>query len=352
VSAQLDRITRKADEVKFTPFTWAADFPAVTAPQMIVAGLLEAGTLVCMFGDSNTGKSTLALDIALSLSRGDTWRGRRTTKGVVIWLSLESVAGTRRRVAAFRQKHVGSAPLLADVTVAVQFLLLGDVEALIGTVRAAEAEAGEKCVLVVVDTLARAMAGGDENTSQDMGLLVKGCDKVRAETGATVLLIHHSGKDSTKGARGSGSLRAAVDTEIEVSGQANPRQAKVTKQRDLPSGDVFAFDLNPVEIGTDPETGEPITACAVAHRDDLLGAAIAPRGKAQASILRALRAQQDAHRKAGKHGPLIWLLEDMRLIGRNLGQHRNTARDAVDGLVTSGLLTPTVGGHRLTESNP
>ena len=343
-----------AGNVEPIGYTWAADFPAVQAPRMLVDRLLEAGTLAEIYGDSNTGKSTLALDLALRIARGATWRGRRTAKGIVFWLALESAAGARRRVAAHCKRFDTALCklLFADVSATVQLLELHDVAALVAAIRAAESEAGEKCVLVVVDTVARAMAGGDENAARDMGLLVKACDTIRAETAATVLLIHHTGKDPTKGARGSGSLRAAVDTEIEVSGQANPRQAKVTKQRDLPSGDVFAFDLEPVEIGTDPESGEPITACAVAHRDDVPQAAIVPKGKAVASILRALRAQQDAHGKAGKHGPLMWTLEDMRLIGRNLGQHRNTAREAVDRLVMSGLTVPTIGGHRLTEATP
>lgn len=324
------------------PFTWARDFPKAKPPRMIVGGVLEVGSLACMFGDSNTGKSTLALDMALRLSRGAPWRDRPTTKGIVFWLSLEAAAGTRRRVTAHCMKF-GTDPaglLFADVTTAVQFLQFEDVQLLVNAIRIAEAQAGEKCALVVVDTLARAMAGGDENGTQDMGLLVKGCDLVRRETGATVLLVHHSGKDPTKGARGSGSLRAAIDTEIEVSGQANPRHAKVTKQRDLPSGDVFAFDLEPVTIGTDPETGEPFTACVVTHREGAAATLALPRGKAQASILRALRSQHEA-------GATIWTLDDMRLAGRNLGQHRNTARDAVDGIITAGLLVATVGGYRL-----
>ncbi len=83
------------------PFTWARNFPAVKPPKMIVHNLLEAGSLACMYGDSNTGKSTLALDIALALSRGGRWRDRSTARGIVLWLSLEAAAGTRRRVAAF-----------------------------------------------------------------------------------------------------------------------------------------------------------------------------------------------------------------------------------------------------------
>jgi RecA-family ATPase len=346
VSAQLDRITRLAGErIAPTPYTWAAGFPPLKSPEMIVEQLLEAGTLVCVFGDSNTGKSTFVLDIALRVAQGRAWRGRRTRKGIVLWLSLESAAGTRRRVAAHcaRYEWRASGLLFADVTAAVGLLELHEVRALVAAIRQAEAEAGEKCVLIVVDTLARAMAGGDENTSQDMGQLVKACDIVRSETGATVLLIHHSGKDPSRGARGSGALRAAIDTEIEVSGQANPRTARVTKQRDLPTGDAFAFDLEPIELGAD--IGQAFTACAVVHRDDVTPAAIAVRGKAQASILRALRAQQDEQKAA----PIVWTLEDLRRVGRNLGQSKSTARSAVDGIVTSGLLVPTVGGHRLAD---
>lgn len=326
-------------------FTWAADYPAATAPETIVGGLFEAGTLAVLFGESNTGKSTLALDLALCIARGDAWRGRPTRKGVVLWLALESAAGLRRRVVAHRLRRPGGAPLFADITESVRLLEVHDVQAIVATIRAAESSAGEKCALVVVDTVARALAGGDENDGRDMGTLIRGCDLIRAETGATVLLIHHSGKDSTRGARGHSSLRAAVDTELEVTGQANPRQAKVTKQRDLPNGDVFAFDLEPVEIGTDDATGAPMTACVVVHRDDGPAPLAAPRGKAVASILRALRAQQDDRGTTA----CVWTLEDMRQIGRNLGQHRNTAREAVDRLVTSGLLVPTVGGHRLAE---
>ncbi len=324
-------------------FTWASDYPAIRPPETIVAGLLEAGTLAVLFGESNTGKSTFALDLGLTASCGEPWRGRATRKGVVLWLALESAAGLRRRVVAHRLRHKSGAPLFADVTEPVRLLEVQDAHAIIATIRAAESDTGEKCVLVVVDTVARALAGGDENDGRDMGTLIRGCDLIRQETGAAVLLIHHSGKDSTRGARGHSSLRAAVDTEIEITGQTNPRQAKVTKQRDLPSGDVFAFDLDPVEIGRDTDTGEAITACVVVHREDVAVTPTAPRGKAMAAILRALRARQDERGPV----PCIWTLEEMREIGRHLGQHRNTAREAVDRLITSGLMVPTVGGHRL-----
>jgi hypothetical protein len=266
---------------------------------------------------------------------------------VVLWLALESAAGLRRRVLAYRQFHkLGDTELLfADITTDVRLLDLADVERLITTATTAAMISGCPVVLMVVDTVARAIAGGDENDGRDMSTLIRGCDMIRAETGAAVLLIHHSGKDSSRGARGHSSLRAAVDTEIEVSGQQNPRQVKVTKQRDLPSGDVYTFDLEPVEIGCDPDTGDAITACVVVHRDDGPARRPGPTGRAQTDILRALR-----HRQDESPSPLIWTLEDMRRIGRDLGQTKSTARYAVDGLVANGFLTATVGGHRLVDA--
>jgi len=327
-------------------FTWATKYPPITAPDCIVAGLLEAGTLAVMFGESNSGKSTLALDIALAVARGEPWCGRATQHGVVLWLALESAAGLRRRVLA-NIKHTGQlAGLFADITDPVALLQAGDAAAIIETAEAARTEAGESVALIVVDTLARAIAGGDENDGGDIGVLIRHCDEIRKATGATVLLIHHSGKDSTRGARGHSSLRAAVDTEIEITGQANPRMARVTKQRDLPSGDTFAFDLEPVEIPTETAQ-EPMTACVIVHRDLPPPAPPAARGKAQAAILRALRNRQSAVAVA-----IMWPTAELRRIGRELGQHRNTARDAVDGLAIAGLLTPTVGGYRLTEATP
>jgi len=327
--------------------TWPKDYGRVRAPKTIVGKLLGAGTLASIYGPSNAGKSTLALDIALAVATNRPWRGRRTCGGLSLYLGLESAPGLRRRVVAYQLRHkLPPVARFCDIGESVQFLSGSDLERVLAAVRQAEAEAGCPCVLIVVDTLARAMAGHDENATADMGAFVAACDRLRHETGATVLIVHHSGKDPTKGARGSGSLRAALDTEIEVSGDANPRQARVSKQRDLPSGDVFAFDLDAVDIGIDPETGETITACVVVHRDDVHALpAAAPKGKAVASILRALRNQQ-----AESKDRLIWSLDDLRQIGRNLGQHRNTARDAVDRLIVSGLTVPTIGGHRLAEA--
>ena len=120
-------------------------------------------------------------------------------------------------------------------------------------------------VLIVIDTLSRALAGGSDAEALDMAAFIKNVDRIRVETGAHVLIIHHTGKDPGRGARGHSSLRAAVDTEIEIKADAggNFSVARVTKQRDLPTaGDEFEFSLARVEIGKDEE-GRSVYSCVV-----------------------------------------------------------------------------------------
>jgi hypothetical protein len=120
--------------------------------------------------------------------------------------------------------------------------------------------------MVVFDTLARAMAGGNENSPEDMGMLVRHSDMIRAKTGAHVLWVHHTGKDLLKGARGHSSLRAATDTELEVTHDeaSGARVLKVTKQRDISSvGLELAGKLIAVELGIFDCWGRAVTACVV-----------------------------------------------------------------------------------------
>src|SRR5687768_1207304 len=120
------------------PLTWADDYPAIKAPETVIDGLLERSTVAVCFGEPNTGKSTFVLNMALAVARGAPWRGRRTRKGIVVWLALESSAGLRRRVAAYRQHHglTGESGLLfGDITQALRLLDAGDVQALVTTIR-------------------------------------------------------------------------------------------------------------------------------------------------------------------------------------------------------------------------
>ena len=88
--------------------------------------------------------------------------------------------------------------------------------------------------LIVIDTLAYAMAGGGgEFGEKEMGVAVGGVAKLRNEVGCTILLIHRSGKDKSRGARGSSVLKAAVDTELELDANGDKISLHADKQRHI-----------------------------------------------------------------------------------------------------------------------
>ena len=259
-------------EGKLPPLIWLADVKRATGADYLVKGILGRNTLAVIFGESNSGKTFFALDLSLHVARGESWRGLRVNRGLVLYVAGEGSHSVLNRLAAYRQ-HVapeaGGAPF-AVLPTAVNLLAAGDLIELVDAIRAAEDEAGATAALIVIDTLARAMAGGSENDAEDMGKLVRAADLLRETFGATVLFVHHSGKDQSRGARGHSSLRAAIDTEIEVNGLEGTRTARVTKQRDFGTGEGYPFDLEAVTLGHDQD-GDPITSCVVRHRDDSPG---------------------------------------------------------------------------------
>ena len=248
------------------PLLWFDDIaPVLEAADFVQGTLIEGGAAV-VYGDSNVGKTFWVTDLALHVAAGMRWNDRRVDRGGVIYVALEGGNGFRNRVSAWREVHGGTGPLpFAAVTSPINLLDPdADAQSLIDAITAARTRMGCPVKLVVVDTLSRALAGGNENDSADMGALVGSMDRIRAETGACVLFTHHSGKDAAKGARGHSLLRAAIDTEIEVRVEPDTglRTAAVVKQRDLAKGGTFTFRLDVKTLGEN-QHGEPVTTCLV-----------------------------------------------------------------------------------------
>lgn len=258
----------------------AAPFPVVTFAEIkprlennaLVKGLLGAGSMSVLYGDSNTGKTFLTLDVTLHITLGWTWYGRRVRQGGAIYIAGEGAHGIENRVAAFRKHHHldGEDLPFAVIPSAVDLCSANaETERLISTVNDVATRFGSPIAVVVVDTLSRALAGGNENSPEDMGAYVRHVDRIRQSTNAHVLSVHHCGKDAARGARGHSLLRAATDTEIEVTRDeaSGISSARISKQRDLPIGsETMAFRLAGVELGMD-EDGAPVTYCVVDPTD-------------------------------------------------------------------------------------
>ena len=268
---QLALNTKEADTKAPLPLLWLEDIEPVLEAKDFVQGVLCEGGAAVVYGDSNAGKTFWTSDLSLHVAGGKTWNGRRVDQGGVVYCVLEGGNGFRNRVAAWRATHTTPGVKLPFAAVPLALNLLdpaADTPALIETIQAAAKQMGQPVKLVVIDTLSRALAGGDENSSQDMGALVGNMDAIRAATGACVLFVHHSGKDAAKGARGHSLLRAAVDTEIEVKAddETGQRTATVVKQRELAKGARFGFRLDLVVLGQN-QHGEDVTTCTVSGQE-------------------------------------------------------------------------------------
>ncbi len=228
----------------------------------LIDGLLDEQAFSVIYGASNAGKSFVALDMAFAVSTGREFNGMQTERGLVIYVAAEGGQRIRRRIAALRTQFVGPddpKPLFALIRYPIDLRSSqADLAELVGIARAAAEDIGATAVWIIIDTLSRAMAGGDENSAVDMGRVVTAADRIRSELQCHFTFVHHSGKDQARGARGHSLLRAAADTEIEI----EPGKAIVTKQRDLGSSWTAGFRLFDVDLGQD-FNGSPIKSAVV-----------------------------------------------------------------------------------------
>lgn len=244
-------------------------FGPVEAQDQLVDGLLGNNQLSVLYGESGSGKSFVAFDMAVHFALRREWMGHRVAGGGVIYIAAEGRGGWANRVSAFCKHH----GLDEEQRAMVPFWFVlesinlgrnggGDVAAVIALARRAVDTWQEAARLIVIDTVARAMPGSNENDSVDMGAFVANMDAIRESTGATQVGVHHSGKNAALGARGHSSLRAAVDCELEVERRGSSRVLRVRKSRDGGDGFEQGFQLATVEIGrTDDDA--PITSCVV-----------------------------------------------------------------------------------------
>lgn len=314
-----------------------------------IKGLIAPQSLVGIIGPSGSGKTFFASDLGGSVAAGLPWRGRKVIKGLVIYGALEGAASARNRFSAWRMRRLGdrssALPLRAMID-AINLRDPVDVLRLIEFIEAAEADYGEKVTLCFIDTLSRAMAGGNENAPDDMGALIRGADAIRLKTGATVVLIHHLGKDETRGARGHNSLFAALDTEITIRLNGDQRIATVTKQRDWPAGEEFAFRLEVVELGRDSD-GDPVTSCVAVACDVPTPTRKQPSGKNQAALLAALQEWHRAH----PDKEIVSSLE-LREIAASQDIGRKRLPEVISALEAIGWIQACVGGFKFIPESP
>lgn len=293
-----------------------------------------------LYGPPQQGKSALVLDLAISVALGISWAGRPLKCGNVLYGVLEGAVGFRRRALAAEAKRGTSlGKRFIFVEEPVNLMKDEDVLKLIKLVVLKD------CKLVIIDTLAASLAGeGDENSNRDMSKYLHGAKRIGQETGAAVLIIHHTGRDpNATMERGASALRGNVDTSIRVSRSDKHYKWEVVKSRDGPLGVSGEFDIEPYEF-VRQDTGEVVQSIVVKHLEidgDGAGASNTQSTKLhgnQAAVLAQLKIQFAGSPEMGAYMPFedaVRLCRDAVTV--NDSKHRSTrTREVLRSLIRTG----------------
>lgn len=314
------------------PIQQYSDFAAtMQSVHWFVRGIIPRAEFGMIIGPPGCGKSFLGIDLSFAMARGVDWFGGHVKAPVkVAYIAAEGVEGVRMRVRAYEAHHQlppNSVPLYC-VPNGPNMLVLSEVKKLIATLRSV---GGVEAV--VLDTVAASIPGADESSSSEMSLFIHHCKLVGRALSATVLGVHHVGKDASKGARGWSGLLGAADVQIEVKKDETGRRSfTITKQKDGEDGAVFGFKLLAgVEVGLDGDGGM-LTSCIVESSLELPN----PAGRAKSTGPNQKKAI-DCLRNlcAGSESPFE--SDFIKSLVGEYGMANNNAHKIVEKLVVDGL---------------
>jgi hypothetical protein len=305
------------------------DLKAMPPAEWLVQGILPTTGVATIYGASMSGKSFIAIDLAIAITNGDaTWFNRRIFKRPGLYVALEGGAGIQKRISAWEMHHKKTAP---DLKYLIQQFSILDPTHVSNLITQINNQVGEGAV-IFIDTLSQATAGSDENSSTDMGRILEAAQHIAQQIEGLVVLIHHTGKDARKGARGHSSFHAAMDAAIEVSRKDQTRYWKTAKVKDGDDNINEAFDLQIVTVGAD-QYGHPETSCAIRPRS-VVFPAIQPKGKNQQvalqEITKLLSDENEVTVVEAQNAAKAALTEV------DAGHRAARAKEAIDSLIAAG----------------
>jgi RecA-family ATPase len=224
------------------PIFSVADFLELPEPDYLIADILVKGGLGLIYGQPGTYKSFFALDMAFCVATGRNFYGHSCKEGVVLYVLTEGRGFFGRRIEALSAHY--------QVPPAKNLYILPQAIDLPGANLSSEIlNQGIRPNFIIVDTLARSFGGGDENATKDMNAFIRASERLQADFGATVLLIHHAGKSSERNERGNSALGGAVDTKIAIA-KSKDNLITVTCEKQKDAAPFTKFELKPQMVGT------------------------------------------------------------------------------------------------------
>lgn len=261
-----------------------SDLAALPPTEHLVKGILPSSGLAAIYGPSGSGKTFLALDLIIAIACQSDWFGHKVKNTPVTYIGLEGKGGINNRIQAWRIKNPSLTPTNFKIILDnFDLMKASNVTELAQAIINAQMHQG----VIVIDTLNQASPAADENSSQDMGVIIKHLKLLQESTGGLVLIIHHTGKNTSQGLRGHSSLKAALDANIEVI-SGDKRSWLLEKSKDGEDGKSFGFRLQTQNLGIDSD-GDVITSCTVERDHSAIFSKPEPSGKTQKVALKTIK---------------------------------------------------------------
>jgi hypothetical protein len=229
--------------------------------EWLIKDILLDGGIATIYGESGSTKSFLAIDLAMNLAIGSEWFGLDVIREVpVIYTALEGFGGVVKRIKGWcTRNEITPNNIFVDHD-ALLLGELGSVQSFINFYKSKEFNKG----LVIIDTLNMAIPDIEENSAASMGGVISKAKLIAEKLDSTILIIHHTGKDETKGMRGSSSLKASMDTIIFVKKDSGGScQWSLEKSKDSECGIGFNYQLKDIELEIDGDVEKTCTIDAL-----------------------------------------------------------------------------------------
>ncbi|MDY0037964.1 MAG: AAA family ATPase [Zoogloea oleivorans] len=313
----------------------------------LIDGVMEMPCTGMVFGASGSGKSFFVLDLAFHVALGRPWLGKAVKEGPVIYVCGEGRHGIPRRLKAWEKHHGVKLPkgrfLVSEQRLSFEPEIVAEMIQSIDLL----AEQIGRPVLVIIDTMARALPGSsDENSAKDTNGFFNECDRLQAKYGCSVVVVHHTGHGDGKRARGSSAIRGVLDTEILLAGGI----IEWTKTKDMEPHKPIKYELENVVFGE----GKRDTSCVIKYDENVKIAQKsenAMRKAAKSSLFESISAENIAQNKCTVAGwlerfreryPDVSERDQRKKFSRQKNDMENDGLVSVDGaivtVIDSGLM--------------
>jgi hypothetical protein len=244
--------------------------------QWTIRHVIEQNGVSLIYGQYGCGKSFVAFDMAYCVAAGRNWHSRKTIQSPVVVLAGEGHSGIGDRFNALHRHYGGAFPEQLYLSV-ISASLTDNTNAqwVMESVNEVCPHAG----LVIIDTLNRNFGVGDENSTKDMTQFISNVDLIFRNTGKTVIIVHHSGKDDNKGARGSIVLPGSVEAEIKVSSVKDNVTVSFKKQKNGKLLDNMLFKFKEIDLHRLDDEGEKVMSLVLESDESTLGDKIEKVGR-------------------------------------------------------------------------